>query len=107
MFVLINKRGEKMKFNIGGSSPATIEVTNRQGAVEWKMLKGWATEKEVRSLVGNCDREMYQYHYDGYYSNRKNALSRMESNLIELKKQVEQIEFAIKVTKKKKWVKVD
>ena len=96
-----------MIFNTGGRGNCKFEVVNRQGHVEYNILEGWATEEQIRSRVGNEQRSMYAHRYDGHYFRRKQAITRMDEELIDLKKQVEYLEFAIKVTKKKDWAKLD
>lgn len=96
-----------MKFTIGNFNSSTIEVTNRQQHVEFRVVDGHANEEEARSCVGNESRGTYDFYYDGYYSNRKQAIKRMEDTINDLNNELERLEFALKVTKKKKWVKVN
>lgn len=87
--------------------PAKVEVTNRQQRVEFKVLSGFASEEEVRRSVGNSLCDTYDYRYTGFYMDRNKAIERMESKLKYLEKEIETLKFAIKVTKKKNWVKVE
>ena len=95
-----------MEFIFGYTNPTTVEVINKQSHVEYKVLASYADEKDVRAAVGNCNRDTYAHHFDGYYFNRKPAIERMESDIEYLEKELEQLKFALKVTKKKKWVEV-
>lgn len=96
-----------MKFTVGMFDPAKVEVTNRQQNVEFKLLSGFASEEEVRKSVGNSFRDTYDYSYTGFYMDRNKAIERMESKLKDLESEIETLKFAIKVTKKKNWVKVE
>ncbi len=95
-----------MKITFGHFSPVTVEVINRQQKVEYKVLNGAASEKEVRAALGNVGRDTYDYCFTGHYSDRKPAIKRLEKDIEELGKQLEYMKFALKVTKKKQWSKV-
>jgi len=94
---------KKMKFTMGFNNVATVEVTNRQQSVEYKIISGCADEKEVRSSVGNALRGTYDHYYSGFYSQRKKAVARIESDIEQLESDLETLRFALKVTKKKNW----
>tara|TARA_R110000782_G_scaffold171288_2_gene263002 strand:- start:317 stop:457 length:141 start_codon:yes stop_codon:yes gene_type:complete len=42
-----------MKFTFGHTNPTTVEVTNRQQHVEYKIIDGYGGELDVRAAVGN------------------------------------------------------
>lgn len=93
-----------MKFTFGHTNPTTIEVTNRQQHVEYKIIQGLRVgERDVRAAVGNAWRGTYSHSFSGWYSDRKPAIKRIEDDIAELKLQLEELEFALKVTKKKDW----
>lgn len=92
-----------MEFSIGMHNPALVEIKNRQGFVEFKVLHGLATEQEVRRSVGNCGRDIYDWSFSGFWMDRKKAVERMEDKIKMLKDEVERLEFAVRVTKKKDW----
>lgn len=94
-------------YNTGMWSVSKVEVTNRQNCVEYKILKGYCDESDIRSHVGNDWKSLYAYDYDGYYHNRKECIERLQSDIDNTKQQLEDLEFALKVTKKKNWVKVE
>lgn len=94
-----------MEFTFGYTNPTRVEVTNRQQHVDYKIIEGFGSETDVRAAVGNAWRRTYQHHFSGWYSDRKPAIERMEQKIEELKQELKEIEFALKVTKKKKWVK--
>jgi|VirMetMinimDraft_7_1064189.scaffolds.fasta_scaffold00306_14 hypothetical protein len=95
-----------MKFTFGYTNPTTVEVINRQQHVEYKILTGYGDEKDARAAVGNEGRGTYDHYFDGYHFNRKPAIERMESDIEDLEKQLDKLKFALKVTKKKKWIEV-
>lgn len=84
-----------------------VEVTNRQNCVEYKVLDGCCSESDIRSRVGNDWAGVYDHNYSGYYGNRKDALTRIQNEIEETKQKLSDLEFALKVTKKKDWVKID
>lgn len=96
-----------MKVTFGHFGQTTVEVTNRQKTVEYEILTGNASKQEVRAAVGNCNRSLYSNYFDGWHFHRKEAIGRMECDLNEARELVNRLEFSIKVTKKKTWVKVE
>ncbi len=93
-----------MKFTFGHTNPTTVEVTNRQQYVEYKIVQGLKVdERDVRAAVGNSWRGTYSHSFSGWYSDRKPAIKRIEDDIAELKLQLSELEFALKVTKKKEW----
>ena len=94
-----------MEFTFGHGR-TTVKVTNRQQFVEYEILTGYGSEVDVRAEVGNCERGLYAHYFDGYHFHRKEAIKRMERDLEGAKEIVKRLEFSIKVTKKKTWVKV-
>lgn len=97
--------GEKtMEFTFGFTNPTTVEVINRQQHVEYKVKSGFiGDERDVRAAVGNALRGTYAHSYSGWYNERKPAIERIEGDIAELKQQLAELEFALKVTKKKNW----
>ena len=96
-----------MKITIGYfGTITTAEVNNRQQNVEYKITDGFADEKEVRAAIGNTSRDTYDYSYSGYYSDRKQAVDRMELSIKEHEAEIVKLRFAINVTKKKEWIKL-
>jgi len=96
-----------MKITFGCFSPTTVEVINRQQKVEYEILSGSATEQEVRAALGNVYRDTYStFCFTGYYSDRKPAIQRLEEDIKSLEEKIEEMKFALKVTKKKHWSKV-
>jgi hypothetical protein len=95
-----------MKITFGFLSPTTVEVINRQQKVEYEILSGSATEQEVRAALGNVYRDTYSYCFTGYYSDRKPVIQRLEEEIKSLEEKIEEMKFALKVTKKKHWSKV-
>ena len=94
-----------MKFTFGYTNQTVVEVTNRQQHVEYKIIQGLRVdERDVRAAVGNAWRGTYSHSFSGWYSDRKPAIERIERDIAYLKEQLEELEFALKVTKKKKWV---
>jgi hypothetical protein len=93
-----------MRFTFGYTAPTTVEVTNRQQHVEYKILTGFADERDVRAAVGNAHRGTYSHYFSGWYNERSPAIERIEEDIRSLKKELLELEFALKVTKKKKWV---
>ncbi len=93
-----------MEFTFGHANPTTVEVTNRQQHVEYKIVQGLKVdERDVRAAVGNSRRGTYSHSFSGWYSDRKPAIKRIEDDIAELKLQLGELEFALKVTKKKEW----
>jgi hypothetical protein len=93
-----------MEFTFGFTNPTVVEVTNRQQHVEYKIKSGHsADEQEVRAAVGNALRGTYAHSYSGWYYERKPAIERMERDIDYLKQQLKELEFALKVTKKRNW----
>ena len=92
-----------MEFTFGYTSPTTVEVTNRQQHVEYKILTSFADERDVRAAVGNAQRGTYSHYFSGWHHERKPAIERIEDDIKELKSQLKELEFALKVTKKKTW----
>lgn len=92
-----------MKFSIGMHDPSRVEITNKQGFVEVDVLWGSTNEQEVRRSIGNCGRGCYDEPFSGHYSDRKKAIARMEDKIKMLKDEMEKLEFAVRVTKKKDW----
>ena len=98
---------KEMQLTIGMFGPkAKVAITNKQNTVEYKVLSGHATESDARSAAGNIYKELYDFSYSGDYSNRKPAVDRISSRITELEKELEQLKFCLKVTKKKNWVEV-
>lgn len=94
-------------YHVGILSPqAEVIVYNRQNEVEFKIISGSASEKEIRSRVGNYGSGQYEPYYSGYYSERKVAISRLEEEIQRTKDYLEALEFSLKVTKKKNWEEV-
>ena len=97
----------KMTFNFGYINQTTVEVTNRQQCVEYKVIKGFdSDERSVRAAIGDTGKDIWSDSYSGFYSERGLAIERLKSDILELKKQLNELEFALKVTKKEKWIKV-
>ena len=93
-----------MKFTFGHTNPTTVEVTNRQQHVEYKIIQGLRVdERDVRAAVGNAWRGTYSHSFSGWYSDRKPAIKRIEDDIANLQLQLDELEFALKVTKKKDW----
>ncbi len=93
-----------MEFTFGHTNPTTVEVTNRQQHVEYKIIQGLRVdERDVRAAVGNAWRGTYSHSFSGWYSDRKPAIKRIEDDIAELRLQLDELEFALKVTKKKDW----
>ncbi len=95
-----------MEFTFGYTNPTTVEVTNRQQHVEYKILNSFGDERDVRAAVGNAGRCQYSHYFSGWYHERKEAIERIEDDIKTLEKDLEQLRFALKVTKKKTWVEV-
>ena len=96
-----------MEFNFGHTNTTKVEVTNRQQHVEYKIVSGLLTdERDVRAAVGNALRGTYSHSFTGWHSDRKPAIKRIEDDISELKEQLKKLEFALKVTKKSKWINV-
>lgn len=96
-----------MRFTFGYTSPTTVEVTNRHGFVEYRILSGHkCSEKDVRAEIGNIFRGAYCHSYSGNYSERSNAVKRIENEIAELEENLEKLRFSLKVTKKKTWKEV-
>lgn len=93
-----------MNFTFGYTNPTTVEVTNRQQHVEYKILNSFADERDVRAAVGNAQRGTYSHYFSGWHHERKEAIERIEGDIKELKQNLLELEFALKVTKKKKWI---
>ncbi|MFT6124298.1 MAG: hypothetical protein ACJAV0_000432 [Shewanella sp.] len=93
-----------MKFTFGYTNPTTVEVTNRQQNVEYKIIDGYGGELDIRAAVGNEGRGTYSHYFDGYHFHRKPAIERMEDDAKRMEEDLERIRFAIKVTKKKTWI---
>jgi len=95
------------EYSVGIFSPqAKVKVTNKQNCVQYEIIQGFCSEKEIRAKVGNTWIGEYGFHYSGYYSDRKEAIKRMEEELEYAKRKVNELEFAIRVTKKKVWEKI-
>ena len=95
-----------MNIEIGCIGPrSTVEVNNKQQNVEYKIIDGFADEKEIRAAVGNMSRDTYDFYYSGYHSDRKQAITRMEESIKEHESEIEKLKFAINATKKKEWIK--
>ena len=97
----------KMQFSIGMHNPALVEISNRQGFVEYKVLHGRTDEQEVRRSVGNSGRGCYEKSFSGYWMDRKLAVDRMEDKIKMLKDEIDRLEFSVRVTKKRNWVKLE
>lgn len=95
-----------MEFTFGYTNPTTVEVINRQQHVEYKILNNFGDERDVRVAVGNAQRGTYSHFFSGLYNERKPAIERIEGDIAELKLQLKELEFALKVTKKKTWKKI-
>tara|TARA_R100000544_G_scaffold18817_1_gene8993 strand:+ start:253 stop:561 length:309 start_codon:yes stop_codon:yes gene_type:complete len=100
-----------MKITFGQFSPVqfstvTVEVINRQQKVEYKIISGIASEKEVRAALGDVGRSGCEPFFTGFYSDRKPVIKRLEKKIQELEKQVDDMKFSLKVTKKKHWSKL-
>ena len=93
-----------MKFTFGYTVPTIVEVTNRQQHVEYRILTSFADERDVRSAVGNAQRGTYSYYFSGWHNERGPAIERIKEDIKDLKEKLLELEFALKVTKKKKWV---
>ena len=93
-----------MEFTFGYTNPTTVEVINRQQHVEYKILAGFADERDTRAAVGNAQRGTYAHYFSGWHHERKEAIDRIECEINYLKENLLELEFALKVTKKKKWV---
>ncbi len=92
-----------MEFTFGFTYPTTVEVTNKQQHVEYKVKGGFVGgERDVRAAVGNALRGTYAHSYSGWYNERKPAIERIEGTIADLKKQLAELEFALKVTNKRK-----
>lgn len=95
----------KLELNAGMINPIPFTVVNKQGYVEYSS-KGFLSEEEARRSVGNIWRSTYDYSYDGYYFNRKQALDRMQKELEDTLKKAEELKLAISMTKKN-WKRVE
>jgi len=96
-----------MEFTFGYTNPTTVEVINRQQHVEYKILNAFADERDVRAAVGNAGRGTYAHYFSGWHHERKGAIDRIEDDIKEAKQNLKELEFALKVTKKKKWVLIE
>ena len=95
------------EYSVGIWSPSSkVRITNKQNSAQYEIIEGYCSEEEARAAVGNTYRDTYCYRYSGHYTDRKMAIDRMTDDLNAAKKKVEELEFAIKVTKKKVWEKV-
>lgn len=93
-----------MKFYVGMFSPrAEVEVYNRQNKVEYKILSDYASERDIRSSLGNYGSGTYDPWYSGYYMDRKVATDRLQEEISHAEEYLEKLKFALKVTKKKVW----
>ena len=97
-----------MQFTFGITNPTTtVEIYNRHDCVEYKVLEGYRpSEKDVRSAIGNTLRGTYCHRYSGYYSERAEAVERIKGDIESLERNLEELRFALKVTKKKVWKEV-
>ena len=96
-----------MRFVLGWPSRNTeVEIKNKQSHVEYQIVSGYASEKDIRGLVGNCQRNEYSYFFTGYYSDRPQAIERMEGMIKEKQAELDSLRFALKVTKKRKWIEI-
>lgn len=91
---------------VGMFNPSTVRITNKQNCVEYQVISGFASEREARRAAGNFHKSLYQYDFDGYYMNRKEALTRLEQELEATLRKAEELKCAINVTKKKVWKEV-
>jgi len=96
-----------MRYTFGYTDPTTIEVTNRQQCVEYKVIYGFTDERDARAAAGNYGKSTYAYCFTGWCGDRKQAIKRLESDIKEAREHLEKLEFSLKVTKKKNWVRVD
>lgn len=96
---------KSLETSVGLFNPIRFTVTNKQNHVEYSGEQ-YLREEEVRSAIGNMHKDIYDYHYDGYYMHRKKALDRLKAELEETNKKAEELKFAINVLKKKKWERV-
>jgi hypothetical protein len=93
-----------MEFSFGFTNPTVVEVTNRHRHVEYRIINGLIVdERDVRAAVGNALRGTYSHSFSGWHRDRKPAIERMERDIEDLKQQLKELEFAVKVTKKKSW----
>jgi len=83
-----------------------LRITNRQNCVEWEVLEGYADEEDARRCAGNFKKDLYDYSYSGYYHDSKQAIQRIERDIAETEKLLEELKFSLKVTKKKNWIKI-
>ena len=92
-----------MIYTFGFTNPTTVKITNRQQHVEYEILTGFGDERDVRAAIGNILKGTYSHNFSGWYHERKPAIERIESDIKQLKQELEELEFALKVTKKKTW----
>ena len=96
-----------MEFIFGYTNPTVVEVTNKKDRVEYSFKSGITTdERAVRAAVGNVWKGTYSYHFEGFYSDRNLVIERIQQDIKETKDKLEELEFALKVTKKRRWVRV-
>jgi len=98
---------KEMNFVVGLIGPfANVKVVNKQDRVEYSIINGFADDRQVRGTVGNYQRSMYEFDFSGYYSDRKEAITRLNNEIESTRESLAALEFALKVTKKKNWVRV-
>ena len=96
-----------MEYSFGHFDATVVEITNRQQHVEYKITSGMRTdERDVRSCVGNFNSGTYSHYFTGWYGDRAPAIERLEGEIKKTKELLKQLEFSLKVTKKKKWIQV-
>ena len=87
------------------SCTGSIEVTNKQGYVEYEVLSGYCSDKEAKAAAGNQYSSTYSYRWDGYKCGKKEAVARLEYEIDEAQRKLDGLKFALKVTRKNKWIK--
>lgn len=95
-----------MEYSVGLFSPCKVEVLNKQNKVEFRDVDGYSSEEGARAAAGNVWRDTYDYCYDGYYSNRGQAVKRLQNEIEATERKLADLKFALTVTKKKVWEKV-
>ena len=97
-----------MEYHFGHFETTVVEITNRQQHVEYKIISGMRTdERDVRSCVGNFNGGTYSHCFSGWHSERAPAIERLENEIKKTKELLKQLEFSLKVTRKKKWIQVE
>lgn len=98
---------KSMTFSVGFiRRHGVVEITNRKGFVEYKIVDGYSSEGDARRVAGNFNRGRYAHDYSGseFGDSRRLAVKRLESDIEATEKLLEELRFCLNVTKKKKWM---